>query len=129
MTTVKIPSSVTAIEERAFIECPLTSVYYDAENPIEGSESIFFGLYYSATLYVPACAVEKCMLIISWKYFYCIEAYEFDRIKDVDTDIDNNHPCDVYTLDGKKVATSTDDLAPGIYIIRQGDKAKKIAVQ
>lgn len=105
-------------------------VYYSAKDPIEGNWYTFDETVYAqATLYVPAEAVNKCRQIDPWRNFLRIDAYEFDGIKDVETDIDNNQPCDVYTLGGMRVATSTEGLAPGIYILRQGDKAKKIAVQ
>lgn len=38
-------------------------------------------------------------------------------------------PVEVYNLHGMMVATSTDNLAPGFYIVRQGNLVKKIAVK
>ena len=37
-------------------------------------------------------------------------------------------PTEVYNLNGIKVADSTEGLAPGLYIVRQGSSVKKIAV-
>lgn len=38
-------------------------------------------------------------------------------------------PVEVYNLHGMMVATSTENLAPGFYIVRQGNLVKKIAVK
>lgn len=40
-----------------------------------------------------------------------------------------NYPTEVYNLSGIKVAESTDNLPAGIYIVRRGPSAKKIAIQ
>lgn len=44
-------------------------------------------------------------------------------------DIDYNAPYEVYTLGGVKVGESIDNVVKGIYIIRQGSNARKIAVK
>lgn len=46
-----------------------------------------------------------------------------------DSDIDFSAPFEVYNLQGVKVGVATDNLAPGIYIVRQGRIAKKIAIR
>lgn len=45
------------------------------------------------------------------------------------SDIDPNAPVEVFTLQGTKVSDSVDKLSAGIYIVRQGNKVKKIAVR
>lgn len=40
-----------------------------------------------------------------------------------------NYPTEVYNLSGIKVADSTDNLPAGIYIVRRGPSAKKIAIR
>ena len=45
------------------------------------------------------------------------------------SDIDSNAPAEVFTLQGTKVSDSVDKLSAGIYIVRQGNKVKKIAVR
>ena len=42
--------------------------------------------------------------------------------------IDYSAPYEVYSINGMKVADTTDDLAPGIYIIRQGKNVEKVAL-
>lgn len=44
-------------------------------------------------------------------------------------DIDFGAPLQVYSLQGIMIAGGIDDLPAGIYIVRQGDKVKKIAVR
>lgn len=60
---------------------------------------------------------------------------DFNGIEDVVTDspmanesIDFNAPYEVYNLNGIKVGDSTSSLPAGIYIVRQGNAVKKIAV-
>ena len=43
--------------------------------------------------------------------------------------VDLTQPYHVYTLSGQPCGTSLDALRPGIYVIRQGDKAKKVIVR
>lgn len=54
-----------------------------------------------------------------------------DVISDSDKlgDIDYSAPYEVYNLQGIRVSTSTECLIPGIYIIRQGNNVKKIAIR
>ena len=48
---------------------------------------------------------------------------------DSSSDIDPNAPVEVFTIQGIKVSDSIDKLSAGIYIVRQGNKVKKISVQ
>ncbi|MDE6255151.1 MAG: hypothetical protein K2M39_03055 [Muribaculaceae bacterium] len=43
------------------------------------------------------------------------------------TDFDS--PVEVFTLNGMRVASSMENLAPGIYVIRQGSKVEKRMVK
>lgn len=131
-------SEVFNADSEVFKGCSsLKSVYYKAKNPYRGFSSTFdsttdwTSVYGRATLYVPAEAVAKCKEIDPWKNFNNIVAYNFESgIEDVTADkIDFEHPYDFYTLDGMRVAGSTDALAPGIYIVRQGNVVKKIVVK
>lgn len=136
LTSVTIPESVTYIGKNAFYGCTkLISVYYAASDPIEGDSAIFFSedennnIYDKATLYVPAEAVEKCKQIDPWKNFTKIEAYDFSRIEEVIADFNADEPYEVFNLNGVKAGDSLNSLAPGLYIIRQGNTVKKIAVK
>ncbi len=137
LTKVMLPKSVTEIGDEVFAGCgSLTSIYYPADNPMEFTADVFkdsypdyTSIYNNATLYVPANAVNKCKQIDPWKNFKTIKAYDFAGVDDVLVDTDVDLPCEVYTLNGVKIAESTDNLAPGIYIVRQGSAVKKIIVK
>ncbi|MDE6228142.1 MAG: hypothetical protein K2M63_11575 [Muribaculaceae bacterium] len=45
------------------------------------------------------------------------------------TEIDSTQPYEVYSLNGVMIGNSIENLAPGIYIVRQGNAVKKIAVR
>lgn len=135
LTTVTIPNSVQAIREDAFVGCSnLTSVYYNTENPIEGNINVFSDYSYSkATLYLPKKGIEKAKQIDPWKNFSKIEAYDFGGVSDVAADrqgdIDYSAPYEIYNFNGMKIGDNKENLAPGLYIIRQGSISKKIAIK
>ena len=132
LTSVTIPNSVTSIGEEAFSECThLTSVYYAATEPIDAASNVFTSTAYSnATLYVPEEAVEKCKQIDPWKKFTNIEAHDFTGVDAIEDDaVVGEEPCEIYNLNGVMVGTSTENLRPGLYIVRQGGNVKKITVK
>ncbi len=133
LTSLSLPSSIRSIGSETFGACEnIKNVYYQIsnKNPINGDKSIFpQDTYTNATLYVPAEAVDKCKQIEPWKYFSKIETYDFSGIDDVSVDLDNTTPCEVYNLNGVMIGNSIDNLAPGIYVVRQGNMVKKIAVK
>lgn len=126
LTSVTIPGSVTSIGEYAFDRCNLTSVYYEAENPIAGAADIFdSSTYEDGTLYVRESAIEKCEQIDPWKGFAHIQAYDFSGVEEIKIDESLGDPengSDVYTMQGvciKRNAMQEDinALHQGIYII------------
>ena len=135
LTAVEIPGSVSYIGSQAFSRnassnpSSLTAVYYRADNPIEGEKNIFLSeTYEKATLYVTKKGAEAARTTSPWMYFNKIEEYNFSGIDEITADFDDNSPYEVYTLDGVKIADSTDALPAGIYVIGQGSLTKKIAV-
>lgn len=128
MTSVTIPASVAYIGQEAFAVCDnLISVYYAATEPVSGGDDIF-EVYATATLYVSEEAVEKCKAIAPWKNFVKIEAYDFSGVAEISEDIDGEKCCEVYSLNGVRIANTTDNLLPGIYIVRQGPTVKKVVI-
>lgn len=134
LTSISIPNSVTSIGDRAFYGWDPTSVYYGADDPIEASYFTFYDTTYRyATLYLSEKGAKKVQDqdISPWCRFRKIEVYDFstDGIEDAVAEFETDMPCEIYSLSGAKVGNSTDALAPGIYIMRQGTAVKKIAVK
>lgn len=129
ITSIEIPASVTSIDEYAFYDCfNLKSVYYNTDTPGAIGEMAFNENTFLATLYVPEAALDECRLMEPWKNFKAIEAYDFAVLGTVMADGGTDAPCEVFTTAGVKVADSTADLAPGVYIVRRGAAVTKIAV-
>ncbi|MDE6083648.1 MAG: leucine-rich repeat domain-containing protein [Muribaculaceae bacterium] len=131
LTSVIIPESVTEIGEYAFWECiSLGSVTYLADQPIEGDTSIFSSTTYeTAMLYMSETGKEASKDIDPWKNFKNVKVYDPASIEENIADFNEDAPCEVFNLNGVKIADSTDNLPAGIYVIRQGNTAKKIAVK
>lgn len=79
---------------------------------------------YSATLHVPAGSAEEYKLAPYWGYFNVVD--DLSGIDDISDDIDPTLPMQIYNQHGVPVGSSLDDLIPGIYIVRQIGKTKKI---
>lgn len=133
LESVVIPNSITTIGSGAFEYCNLKSVYYNSEDPIEADSDVFRCIlnqtYDNANLYVPEAAIEKCRKIDPWKNFHNIQTYDFSGIKIISSDVDESTPINIYWFNGIKKAESLDNLTPGIYIIKQGTKMKKIVIR
>lgn len=128
LTSITLPATITSIGQEAFANCDLTEVYYNAEEPKPFySPRIFKNSDYKATLYVPQAAIRECQTLTPWRDFKEIRA-DYSGIEQVTIPSDSA-PCQVFTLGGIKIADSTDGLTPGLYIIRQGSKIKKITVK
>lgn len=130
LTTVELSKSVDYIGWYAFEDClSLTSVYYNTDNPIEGSESIFGNCPEWATLYVPEVAVDICRQRNPWSQFKNIEAYDFSKVDFEIVDIDSDLPVDVYRFNGIRIGDSLEGLSPGLYIVRQGNNVQKLTIR
>ncbi len=135
LTEVIISSSVKSIDHYAFSSCTsLKSVYYSAKEPISASGGVFWSnndqIYEHATLYVPEEAIEECRIIAPWSYFRNIQAYDFATgVVEIEDDINSDEPSEVYNLNGMKISSSMENLAPGLYIVTQGSVVKKINVK
>lgn len=130
LISVEIPSSVISIGHHAFFGNKISEVYYPSKNPVGGNKSIFTDTAYAnATLYVEGHVKPMFFDIEPWKYFSKIEAYDFSGIDEVSVNLDSTLPYEVYNLNGVMIGNSIDNLAPGIYIVRQGNNVKKIMVK
>lgn len=50
-------------------------------------------------------------------------------VEELISDFDENQPVSVYNLSGIYVGAAVDNLAPGVYIVHQGNKVRKISVK
>lgn len=116
----------------------LEALYCKRENPSAASDNTF-SKYEDVILYVPEGAVsryenaETC-----WWRFLDVKESNFSNLDEIFSpdfsSIDNifindESPMEVYSINGVKVGHSTSNLPAGIYIVRQGNKVKKIAVK
>ncbi|MDE6061929.1 MAG: leucine-rich repeat domain-containing protein, partial [Duncaniella sp.] len=131
LTSITLPAGVTTIGRRAFTDCGnLTSIIYLADQLTNGVSSIFSNeTYEKATLYLSEAGVSASKDIEPWKNFKNINVYDSSYINEVITGFNEDAPYEVYNLNGVKVGESTDNLPAGIYIVRQGNTVKKIAVK
>ncbi len=129
LTSVEIPSSITEIGTEAWGDCNnIKEVTCMATTPIEAPKDIFTPTVYDeATLFVPIDCGKSYEKALPWKYFYDIQEKELSGINAVEAITDAD--AEIYTLSGLKATNSADSLQPGIYIIRQGEKIKKIVVK
>lgn len=130
LTSVHIPNSITSIGNSTFSGCKsLESVYCAIENPDDvtyGSDIFASDIYPNAILYVPESTVDKYKTTEPWCNFSNIIGIDFTEIKNIEADINTDIPYDVYNLNGICVGHSTEELAKGIYLIRQGNSVKKL---
>ncbi len=142
---------VKYLAKATFLNCSNLKAIYSMtqEPPVAPDEA--FSNYEGVTLYVPVGARSKYENAQNcwWRFLDIIETdfegideiFKADYIDNENPDkvesifadhsnsvIDFSAPLDVYTLNGVKIANTTDNLTPGIYIIRQGNATKKIAI-
>lgn len=132
LISIVIPQTISFIGNRCFYDTNLTAVYYDTDKPIisSGYSDAFSAFTYdNASLYVPESAIslfkEKC----PWMYFKNIVAFDFSSLDEVSVDFDEDVPCEIYNSKGLKVSNTTEGLAPGFYIRKQGARTEKFIVK
>ncbi|MBD5260064.1 MAG: leucine-rich repeat protein [Bacteroides sp.] len=136
LTSISIPESVKSIGYQAFCLCDkLTEVQCFMQEPCTADKTIFDSkIYENATLYVPAGTVSLYQATTPWNLFKNItDEPLLSGIEDVVADgvdaIDYTQPYEVYNLQGALVGQSTDGLAAGVYIVRQGEQSAKVAIR
>ena len=127
LKSITLPNFVTTIGKYAFAKCIFSNIYaYPVTPPAVGKNA--FRDTYGATLHVPQSSVDNYRSAEYWSNFANIVG-DASGIEDVVADSDVNATVEVYNLSGIKIGNTTEALAPGIYIVRQGTVTKKIAVQ
>ncbi|MDE5553710.1 MAG: leucine-rich repeat domain-containing protein, partial [Muribaculaceae bacterium] len=135
LTSLTLSKKLNKIGTQAFYGCDMIkTIIYPTQKPCELDTDIFSAkVFRSATLYVPDEAVNTFKSLPVWCLFRHIKGIESSGIEDVlnnsdSCEIDYSTPYEVYNLNGVKVGNSTDGLAPGLYIVRQGRAVEKIAL-
>lgn len=108
----------------------MTKIYCKAIVPPTCGEDVFYNIdKTNCELYVPQASIADYQAADQWKEFF---------IKDIESGVEevlvdgedySNAPIEIFNLSGLKVGDSTENLAPGVYIKRQGRKVEKIAIQ
>ena len=131
MTSITIPKGVTFIGISGFYNCSfLTEITYLADEPIKVDYEIFSDeTYETATLYMSEAGAAAGKGIDPWKNFKNVKVTDSSSLNGVFADFNAEEPCEVFTLNGVKVADNADNLPAGVYIVRQGNTVKKIAVK
>jgi hypothetical protein len=90
-----------------------------------------FANYKLPTLYVPEESIDAYKnSTYSWRYFMNIKPLsEYTDIPAVRLSGVSTTPDGIYDLNGARVRNDYESLAPGIYMMRQGDKSRKILVK
>ena len=126
ITSVVIPSTITALGEYAFQKCrDLTSVYVSWPTPISAG-SAFSGVGISkCTLYVPQGTEQDYFLADGWGDFGNIVEYDPTGIDMVTTSTDTKE-LSRYSVNGQRLSAPT----RGLNIVKYSDgSVKKVAVQ
>ena len=126
ITSVVIPSTITALGEYAFQKCrDLTSVYVSWPTPISAG-SAFSGVGISkCTLYVPQGTEQDYWLADVWGDFGNIVEYDHTGIDMVTTSTDTKE-LSRYSVNGQRLSAPT----KGLNIVKYSDgSVKKVAVQ
>ena len=154
LKTTEIHNDVTTIGNQAFASCDalenvilpmkletlgsavfensnnIKNVVFNGPSPVESTSDVFSSnVYENATLYVRSGRQTLFMTVSPWKFFYNITDEPYSGIDEVIADFNEDAPYEVFNLNGVKIAATPANLPAGIYIIRQGDNVKKIAVK
>lgn len=104
------------------IECKASTMA-----PMASDDSFSENVCSNATLYVPAGCKDMYASAEGWKDFQKIEEGSISGV--AIADVDCVAPCEVFDLNGVRVANSVEDLTVGVYVVRQGSKVRKICVK
>ena len=129
-----IPESVKKIDSNAFRQCKnLTALKFQCATP--PSMTYLSLLDTQDDLVVKVPVGSKSAYQEAWPFVTNFE--EFDDsgagIEEISEDslnrIDYDQSFDIYDLSGKRMTADLKKLAPGVYIVRQGELSKKVEVR
>jgi hypothetical protein len=111
----------------------LADVVCYATEPITAQYSWTFSTntYASATLYVPEESIAAYQSSsYCWSQFENIKPLsQYTDIQAVTLSGESTAPAVIYDLNGARVYNRREHLAPGIYVVRQGDKSHKVLIK
>lgn len=131
LVTLTISESLKELGLGVWWNCPgIRNVYYAAEHPVASDEVQFDqAVYNNAVLYLRKSTLAEAAAVKPWNLFRQRKSYDFDAGIDGISAIDPDFPVEVYDLRGVHVASGTDCLPAGVYIVRQGAMTSKIIVR
>ena len=131
LKSVYMSNSVTLIENEAFGKCNnISEINYNTTEPIEAYQPIFSNeTYANATLNVAVGGLAKAKTTSPWMYFKNIREIEFSGVDSPVADSGSDAPVEIYNMNGLYVGDDEKRLAPGMFIVRQGDDVRKISVK
>ena len=139
--SLTLSKGVTIEGENAFKECTkIRKIYSEEKTPLRTFRNLFPNIVYDkATLYVPVGSARAYGNTVPWSFFLNLIEYKFESgIDEVMNDaidnglsksIDFSLTNKIFDLNGVRLDKTFDNLNPGVYIIRQGDKVKKILLK
>lgn len=160
LETIRLGSGLQRIGQKAFQNCHPLEIYVNSQNPPrgyftaneDGQEKNTFNDY-TATLYVPADAIDAYKSDSVWKNFTNIKSYDFSGVDEIGVDREeircladggtimvktrDNQLVEIYDISGMLCLSAeavdgeirfTPSL-PGVYVVRCGTAAQKVMVK
>lgn len=127
---LRIPGSIAEFGDYAFYNCTgLMDIYYATSEPVAATAELFVpDIYAEATLYVAPDGAANAHQTEPWSYFMAIEELAELSVEKIETAFDLNAPFEVYDLNGVLVGASLTNLPKGVYVVRQGEVSRKVAL-
>ena len=125
LETVILPMNLETLGSGAFAYCGnIKEVVCNGATPVESTYDVFDStVYKNATLHVPSDSAALYKRVSPWEFFYNIIDDINSGIDEVVADSDNDAPCEIFNLNGVKVADNADNLPSGIYIRKSNGKS------
>lgn len=123
-------TKVESIGQEAFSDCTAMTSFTSNANvpPTCGTQALDDINKWECTLFVPQESVDDYQGAPQWKEFFFIEESGVEDVL-IDNDDTTSYPIGIYNLHGIKIGNSTENLAPSLYIKRQGKKTEKIIIK
>ena len=132
MTELRLPSTMSSLGNNVFGGCTAIATINSKNTtpPTVAGNSFDSGIYGTAKLFVPEGAKSAYAAADVWKEFSNIAESSFSGAAAIEAD-EANAIVTVYSITGQKVAEGTGmpELNAGVYIVKKGNKTRKIVVR